>query len=77
MMMTRKKSFADKYWDWMKQKQIREEYETYLREEDQQPGPDSAHLFAIKMISGGHDYHGLDERDLICLLSGELPYMYD
>lgn len=75
--MAKKNSITEKYWDMKKKGQIKEEYETYLQEEEQLPGPDSAQLFAIKKIAGGYDYHGLKERDLILLLAGELPYMYD
>jgi hypothetical protein len=77
MIMAKKKSINENYWDMMNMKQIREEYAAYLKEEERHPGPDSAQLFAIKKIAGGHDYHGLNERDLILLLAGKLPYMYD
>jgi len=75
--MPKKNSTNEKYWDMRKKNQIKEEYEAYLQEEERRSGPDSAQLFAIKKIAGGNDYHGLKERDLILLLAGDLPYMYD
>ena len=39
--MAKKKSINEKYWDMMNMKQIREEYEAYLKEEERHPGPDS------------------------------------
>jgi hypothetical protein len=75
--MPAKETPNQKYWDVLKQKQIRDEYAHFLTEEGRENDPHSAQLFAMKKIAGGFDYMGMRERDLILLLAGRLPYMYD
>ncbi len=74
--MTKRKSPNDLYWKSKKENQIREKYASFLKDEGKDNNPDNAQLFAIKKIAGGHDYMGMNERELI-LLFGDLPYMYD
>ncbi len=75
--MARKKTPNRLYWEAQIKEQIREEYEQYLEDEEKENTPHNAHLFAMKVIAGGHDYKGMKERDLILFLAGTLPYMYD
>lgn len=75
--MSKKNAPNQLYWEAQIKAQIREEYEQYLRGDGRENTPDNAHLFAIKVIAGGHDYKGMKERDLILFLAGKLPYMYD
>lgn len=75
--MSKKKTPDELYWDEKKREQIRLEYNNYLSVEGKDNNPHMAQIFATKMIAGGHDYMGMKERDLILLLAGELPYMYD
>jgi hypothetical protein len=75
--MTSKKSHNDLYWDAKKKSQIKDEYKSYLDRSGEQPNPDNAQAFAAIKIDGGFDYLGMSERDLILLLAGKLPYMYD
>lgn len=74
----REKVIYKNYWDMKKNMPIKEEYEDFLKKEGKENTPDNAHLFAIKKISSGaHDYFGFTERELIKLLAGKLPFMYD
>lgn len=75
--MSKKKTPDELYWDEKKKDQIRLEYNNFLSVEGGGSNPHMAQIFATKMIAGGHDYMGMKERDLILLLAGELPYMYD
>lgn len=75
--MARKKTPDQLYWEAQIKEQIREEYEQYLRDKERENTPHNAHLFAMNVIAGGHDYKGMKERDLILFLAGTLPYMYD
>ncbi len=75
--MARKKTPNRLYWEAQIKEQIREEYEQYLEDEEKENTPHNTHLFAMKVIAGGHDYTGMKERDLILFLAGTLPYMYD
>lgn len=65
----------DLYWKAMRNRQIENEYEDFLREQGLQRGSDSAYHFAIAKQADG--FREMKERDLILLLAGELPYMYD
>ncbi len=75
--MGKKKSVNDLYWESKKEDQIRREYEKYLAREKRESDPDVASYFAAEKIAGGHEYRGYSERDLIILLAGKLPYMWD
>ncbi len=75
--MSKKMSPNDLYWKAQVESQIKNEYKNFLEEENLKNTPDSAHLFAMRKISGNYDYHGKKERELILLLAGNLPYMYD
>jgi len=61
----------------MKRKQLRDEYEEFLKSKRMESSPHSAHVFAIQKLSGSHKYLGLSEQEIILHLAGELPYMYD
>jgi len=71
------KSANDLHWENKGIDQIRLEYEKYLSEEGLENNPDSASYFAAREISGGYSYRGYSERDLIILLAGKLPPMWD
>lgn len=73
----KKKTPNDLYWEMKNKDQIREQYDSFLKDEKLENNSHSAHLFALRKIGGGYDYMGLKERDLILLLAGELPEMYD
>lgn len=75
--MATKKPHNDLYWDAKKKSKIRDEYKSYLERTGESSNPDNAQAFAIMKIDGGFDYLGMNERDLILLLAGKLPYMYD
>lgn len=76
--MAKKKSPNDLFWDAKRKEQVREQYNCYLKDEKLENNPDSAHLFALKMIGTGYDYMGFKKRDLILFLTGgKLPEMYD
>jgi hypothetical protein len=76
-MATRKRTPNERYWDLTKKMQIQGEYARWLKEHGREKNPDTAQQFAMEKIAGGHDYLGMKERDLILLVAGELPYMYD
>jgi len=76
-MAAKKRTPNEKYRDMIKEKQIKEEYAQYLIEKGKENSPHNAQLFAMEKIAGDYDYLGYKERDLILLLAGELPYMYD
>jgi hypothetical protein len=75
--MSKGRSENEKYWDMMNGKQLRDEYAAFLQSEHMESSPHSAHIFAIRKLSGSHQYLGLSEREIILQLAGELPYMYD
>lgn len=75
--MSKKDDINKNYWKAQIENQLREEYKQYLTDEGQKAGSHSAHLSAIKKLSGEHDFHGYTERKIILLLAGELPFMYD
>ena len=75
--MSKRKSPNELYMSMMKKNQIREEYNHFLAESGNENNSNSAHIFAMQKIAGGHDYQGMTERELILFLAGELPYMYD
>ena len=75
--MARKKTPDQLFWEAKDKQQIREKYKRFLIEEGKENTPDSTHLFAIKVIAGGHDYMGMKEGDLILFLAGGLPYTCD
>jgi len=75
--MVKKLSANELHWKSKTESIIKEEYKNFLAEKKIANNPDSAHQFALTKIQWGRDYHGYKERDLILLLSGGLPYMYD
>ncbi len=75
--MAKKMSPTELYWNAQIEIQIKGEYKEYLEEENLENNPDSAQIFAIRKIDGNYKYHGKSERELILLLTGDLPYMYD
>ena len=75
--MAKKRTPNEAHWDMEKQRQVKEEYARWRAEEGRENDSDTAQLFAVKKIAGGFDYMGFKERDLIILLAGRLPYMYD
>jgi hypothetical protein len=72
--MSKKKTPNDLYWEAEKKKGIKADYNAFLKENGKESSPDEAAIFAIK--SRDRNY-GMDERDLILYLVGDLPYMYD
>jgi hypothetical protein len=75
--MSKKKTPNKSYWNEKKKEQVRLDYNNFLSVEGKDNSPHMAHIFATRMIAGGHDYMGMKERDLILLLAGEPPHMYD
>jgi hypothetical protein len=75
--MTKRKSPNELYWESRKNQQIREQYEEFLQKGSHNRSLHSAHLFAMRVLGGSSRYLGYSERELILLLAGELPYMYD
>jgi hypothetical protein len=75
--MATKRTHNEAYWDMLAEKQVKEEYARWLAEKGRANDPHTAQLFAMEKIAGGFDYMGIKERDLIILLAGRLPYMYD
>jgi hypothetical protein len=75
--MMKKKTHNDLYWDMKNKDQIREQFNNFLKDEKLESNSHSAHLFALRKIGSGYDYMGLKKRDLILLLAGELPEMYN
>ena len=73
--MSKKKSPNDLYWEAQAHTQIKNEYAQFLEQEGCERNPHTAHIFAIRKRTDG--YHTMSERDLILLLTGELPYMFD
>lgn len=63
------------YWKAMRERQIKDDYAAFLDERSLPRGSDSAWQFAILRSTEGA--REMKERDLILLLVGELPYMYD
>jgi hypothetical protein len=75
--MLKQKKHNELYWDAMKKNQIKEEYKRFLANSGEEDNSTSAHIFAMKMVAGNHNYQGMTERELILFLAGELPEMYD
>ena len=73
--MAKKKGPNDLYWEAMAHTQIKNEYVQFLQQEGLERNPDSAQRFAIRKHRDG--YRGMSERDLILLVVGNLPEMYD
>jgi hypothetical protein len=73
--MAKKKSPNDLYWEAMAHTQIKNEYVQFLQQDGLERNPDSAQMFAIRKRRDG--YRGMSERDLILLVLGDLPDMYD
>lgn len=73
--MAEKKSPNDLYWQLLAHNQIKDEYTRFIQQEGLERNPDSAHTFAMRKQNDG--YREMSERDLILLVAGELPYMYD
>ena len=44
---------------------FRSKYEQLLEDQGRKNTPDNAHLFALKVITGGHDYMGM-KKTKIC-----------
>ena len=59
--------------------QLLEEYIDHLKKIGQKDSPHCAHLFALKKIkeSGEALYLGFKEREIVLLLEGTLPELYD
>lgn len=74
-MARKKKSHSNLYWDMVTNQKLRAEYDAFLKREQLAASPDNAHIFAMRKINDG--YRDMKERDLILLLAGDLPYMYD
>ena len=73
--MAKNKSPNDLFWQAKVQNLIKDEYTQFLQQEGLERNPDSAHLFALRKQKNG--YREMSERDLILLVAGDLPYMYD
>lgn len=73
--MAKKMSANDLYWKAQIETQIKEDYAEFLSREGIDRGPNSAHLFALRKRAEG--FCEMSERDLILLVAGSLPYMYD
>lgn len=57
------------------EKQLHMEYEEWLKDVCKEKSPENAYMFAMEKIkiSGGYDYMGKKDRDIVLLLEGELP----
>lgn len=79
IIMSKKDEINKNYWNAVKRKQIREEYERYLNETSSTKGVDAAYLFAMTKIKeeGGSKYLDHTEREIILLLECKLPDFYD
>lgn len=73
--MANKKSSNALYWESQERAQLNSEYSEFLKNEGLDKSPHSAQIFAIRKRNLGH--LRFSERDMILLLTGELPYMYD
>lgn len=60
----------------LKEGAIKEEYARFLKEEGLERTPDNAQTFAMRALKTD-GYDGFNERQLIILVQGELPFMYD
>jgi hypothetical protein len=75
--MGKKNIVNDNYWKFKVESQLKNDYSEYLKNENMAPSPHAAHCFAMRKLSGATEYQGYKERDIILLLEGELPFMYD
>jgi len=57
--------------------QIKKEYEEFIHQENLERNPNSAMVFAMLKIQNSFTYLGRSERQIILLLEGSLPHMYD
>ena len=73
--MAKKKTPNELYWQHIIEQQIKDEYANFLKVEGLENNPDSGHLFALRKAKEG--YREKTERELILLVAGDLPYMYD
>lgn len=70
-----KKSPNQLYWEAMEKKRITDNYHEFLIQTSSVNNSDSAHVFVLRL--NHNDRNGMSERDLILMLAGDLPYMYD
>lgn len=56
-------------------KRITDNYHKFLVQTNSVNNSDSAHVFVL--LLNHNDRNGMSERDLILMLAGDLPYMYD
>ena len=59
----------------MEKKRITDNYHEFLIQTNSVNNSDSAHVFVLRL--NHNDRNGMSERDLILMLAGDLPYMYD
>ena len=57
------------------ERQLKIEYEEWLKDVGKERSPVNAHAFAMEKlkISGGYDYLGKNDREIILMLENELP----
>jgi hypothetical protein len=73
--MAKKNSSNGLYWQNYLHRLIKDEYTQFLRQEGFERNPESAQIFATRKRNDG--YSKMSERDIILLVAGELPCMYD
>ena len=73
--MTKKKSEIEIGRDIAIERQLKLEYEEWLKDVGKERSPHNAHEFAMEKlkINGGYDYMGKNDREIILLLENELP----
>ncbi|HRD71392.1 MAG TPA: hypothetical protein PK657_14770 [Legionella sp.] len=75
--MGKKDVVNDNYWKFQVESQLKNDYSEFLKKENMEPSPHAAQCFAMRKLSGGVEYQGYKERDIILLLEGKLPFLYD
>lgn len=73
--MAKKQSPHELYWKNKADEIVKNEYAAFLRQEGLENTPDSGQIFAMRKAKDG--YRERSEREIILLVAGALPYMYD
>ncbi|WP_163341092.1 hypothetical protein [Desulfopila sp. IMCC35008] len=77
--MVKKKGDIEIARDIVIERQLKMEYEEWLKDVSKERSPENAYMFAMEKIkiSGGYDYMGKKDRDIILILEDKLPNQFN
>ncbi|EGR2191046.1 hypothetical protein DZF87_24205 [Vibrio parahaemolyticus] len=65
------------YWNSIARSSIQDAYNNFLQQENVESSPHYAHIFAMRYLREHQNTAGMSEREIVILLAGSLPEMYD